>query len=117
MATKAPIVSSAVIHAMEKSTMTKIRNGTPKPKAKAFIATPREAVTTTRSPTCNCPQEASPKTSTIFSLLSDALQYPATLQDAQADVCSILTFMQSPLTESTIPECLILSAMPFMSRA
>ena len=52
----------------------------------------------------------------LFSLLSAALQCPATLQAAHAEVWTICTLMHPSIILLTVPECVILLLINLLSR-
>lgn len=104
MAETAPVVSFSVARVTTNSTAMSITNGRPNPISNALFATFFDTDTVTQSPVFSSFRKWEPLISISFSLLSEALQYPATLQEAQAEVCRILTFTPEESTESTTPE-------------
>ena len=107
MPTKADKGSWWVKCIISQTTATSKTKGTPNPSQTALKPVCCEATTVTSSPTWGI-VGGRWNTSTVFCLLSEALQWRAALHWEQAAVCIILTRITFPSTESTIPLCLIL---------
>lgn len=75
---------------MTKMSIIRMARGNPNPKPTALKPVRVSAAITTASPTLYFPGR-SLSTSMSFSCRSEALQWPATLQEAQAETCSIRT--------------------------
>ena len=104
---RAESVSLEVSNIEMKTVATITTKGKPKPTRRALRAEPSDTDTVTCSPLVK-EEAADVTTSIVFTLLSEALQWDATLQAAQADDCTIRTLTSGSLTLSTTPECVIL---------